>query len=37
MDVAGCEYYPSVCFVSPAVSLVVGVCAGRRESTKNKE
>lgn len=35
VDVAGCEYYPSVWYVSSAVSLMGGFARERRE--KNKE
>lgn len=39
VDVAGCEYYPSVCCVSPAVSLMGDFARGeeKEQSMKNKE
>lgn len=37
VDVAGCEYYPSVCYVSPAVSLMTGFGRGEEKREKTKE
>lgn len=37
VDVAGCEYYPSVCYVSPAVSLMAGFGRGEEKREKTKE